>query len=144
MNFTPEARSERRISVLLVEDNPADASLVCEALSAAHLDCGMQIVSDGAKAVEVIACIERGGQPCPDLVLLDLNLPRRSGEEVLKRLRESRTCCHIKVLIVTSSDVPKERQRVMELGATGYFRKPSTLEKFLELGGTVRQLLESN
>ena len=133
--------STRQAHVLLVEDNPADASLVEEALSEARINCGLQILGDGKKAVDYIAQVEQNECPCPDLVMLDLNLPRLSGEEVLKRLRRSARCGSVQVLIITSSNVPEDRERVMELGATDYFRKPSTLEQFLELGPKVRHML---
>jgi CheY-like chemotaxis protein len=131
-----------RPSVLLVEDNPADASLVREALSEAHVNCGLHVLNDGTRAVDFIAEIERNEAPCPDLVMLDLNLPRLSGEEVLKRLRGSSKCATVKVLIITSSNAASDRERAMSLGATDYFRKPSTLEQFLQLGPKVRQMLE--
>ncbi len=133
---------DRRALVLLVEDNPADANLVEEALAEAHVECGLQILGDGTKALEFLARIEQEGSPCPDLVLLDLNLPRLSGEEVLRRVRASSKCGCMKVLIITSSNAAGDRQRVMQLGATDYFRKPSSLEQFLELGPKVRQMLE--
>jgi len=72
-----------------------------------------------------------------------LNLPRLSGEEVLRRLRSSSRFRTTKVLIITSSDASSDRQRVMELGADDYFRKPSTLDQFLELGPKIRQLLQA-
>jgi CheY-like chemotaxis protein len=134
---------EPRAYVLLVEDNPADANLVQEALFEAQINRGIQIVVDGSKAIDLINSIESGAMDCPDLIMLDLNLPRTSGEEVLKRVRASRRCGGVKVIIITSSNAPQDRQRAMELGATAYFRKPSTLEEFLELGPRVRRLLES-
>lgn len=133
---------EKRALVLLVEDNPADANLVEEALTEARVDCGLEIVCDGTKAVEFIAGVENSDAPCPDLILLDLNLPRMSGEEVLKRLRASSKCGCVKVLIVTSSDAARDRQRAMELGATDYFRKPSSLDGFLEIGPKIRTMLQ--
>ena len=133
----------RQAFVLLVEDNPADAILVEEALSEARVQCGLHVVGDGTKAVEFIGRVEKGQEPCPDLVLLDLNLPRLSGGEVLKRLRTSPSFHSVKVLIVTSSNAASDRERAMSLGATDYFRKPSTLTQFLELGPKVRQMLES-
>jgi len=140
---SPSTAEKRRFSVLLVEDNPADANLVEEALFEAKVDCGLEVVADGSRAIDYIRTVERGDVPVPDLVLLDLNLPRISGEQVLERLRASHACARVKVLIVTSSNAPMDRQRVMQLGATDYFRKPSTLEQFLELGPRVRELLES-
>jgi CheY-like chemotaxis protein len=129
--------------VLLVEDNPADAILVEEALSEARVDCGLYVVGDGTKALEFIGRVETGQERCPDLVLLDLNLPRLSGGEVLERLRASSSCHSVKVLIVTSSNAASDRERAIALGATDYFRKPSTLAQFLELGPKVRQMLDS-
>jgi chemotaxis family two-component system response regulator Rcp1 len=132
----------RRALVLLVEDNPADANLVEEALLEAEVNCGLQIVGDGMKALEFITLVEGNKTPCPDLILLDLNLPRLSGEEVLKRLRTSVTCGSVKILIITSSNAASDRERVLGLGATDYFRKPSSLEQFLELGPKIRQMLQ--
>jgi CheY-like chemotaxis protein len=129
--------------VLLVEDNPADAILVEEALSEARVDCRLHIVGDGSRALELIGRVETGQERCPDLVLLDLNLPRLSGGEVLERLRASPSCHSVKVLIVTSSNAASDRERAIALGATDYFRKPSTLAQFLELGPKVRQMLNS-
>ncbi|HEY1756928.1 MAG TPA: response regulator [Bryobacteraceae bacterium] len=136
-------KRDRNAFVLLVEDNPADAILVEEALSEAQVDCGLRIVGDGSKALEFIGRVETGQERCPDLVLLDLNLPRLSGGEVLERLRTSPSCHSVKVLIVTSSNAASDRERAMALGATDYFRKPSTLTQFLELGPKVRQMLDS-
>jgi CheY-like chemotaxis protein len=131
-----------RASIILFEDNPADANLVEEALAEAQVECALQVLGDGSKALEFIGHVEKDETPCPDLVILDLNLPRFSGEEVLKRWRTSCKCRSVKILIITSSNAASDRERAMKLGATDYFRKPSTLEQFLELGPTVRRVLE--
>ena len=128
--------------ILLVEDNPADADLVEEALADANLDCRLQVLGNGKRALDYISLIENDQAPCPDLVLLDLNLPQVSGEAVLKRIRSSPRCGSVKVLIVTSSDAAHDRRNAMELGATDYFRKPSSLAQYLELGPKVRDLLQ--
>ena len=129
--------------VLLVEDNPADANLVEEAFAEERIDSNLHIVRDGAKAVEFLEKVDRDDAvQSPDLVILDLNLPLVSGEEVLKHVRASRRCRDTKVLIISSSDLASERERVMRLGATGYFRKPSSLDQFMQLGPTVRRLLQ--
>jgi DNA-binding response OmpR family regulator len=102
------------------------------------------VVEDGAGAIEEIEQLDADeSRPCPDIVLLDLNLPKVSGEEVLKRARSSRRGHDLKILIVSSSNSPSDRERVMRFGATDYFRKPSTLEQFMELGPRVRRLLQS-
>lgn len=130
--------------VFLVEDNPADANLVEEALEEAGVDCDLQLLRDGVQAIERIERIDADpSQPAPDLVLLDLNLPKVGGEEVLKRLRSSRRCKSAKVLIISSSDVPADKERLLKLGASEYFRKPSALAQFMALGPKVRRILEN-
>lgn len=129
--------------VLLVEDNPSDADLVEEALAEANLDCDVRIVRNGAQAIDFIERLDSGfANESPDLILLDLNLPKVSGEVVLERVRSSPRCGTAKVFIVSSSDAPADRERAMKLGASDYFRKPSNLAQFMELGPKVRAMLE--
>jgi CheY-like chemotaxis protein len=100
-------------------DNPADANLVEEALAEAQLDCRLSIVREGAQAIAFIDGLDADtARPRPDIVLLDLNLPKVGGEEVLKRVRPSPSCGAAKVPIVSSSDVPADRERAMALGAS--------------------------
>ncbi len=75
-------------------------------------------------------------------MLLDMNVPRRSGLEVLARLRQSQRCKGVPVVMISSSDLQVERERALELGAADYFRKPSSLDEFMELGKVVRRLHE--
>lgn len=135
--------SGKRPFILLVEDNQADSDLVEEAFAEANIDCHLSILRDGAQAIEFIERLDAGlSQACPDLVLLDLNLPKIGGEAVLERVRSSPKCKGVTILIVSSSDAPTDRRRAMELGANEYFRKPSTLEQFMEFGPKVRTLLQ--
>jgi CheY-like chemotaxis protein len=130
-------------NVLLVEDNPADINLVEEALEEAQLDCCLHIMRDGMRAVEFLEQLDaEPDRPAPQVVLLDLNLPMIGGEEVLRRVRMSPKCEGVKVLIISSSDAPADRERVMKLGATDYFRKPSSLSQFMLLGTKVRAMIE--
>jgi DNA-binding response OmpR family regulator len=131
-----------RPQILLIEDNPADANLVGEAIAEAQLECELSVLRDGAQAIEFIDRLDADlSHPGPDIVLLDLNLPKMSGEAVLKRVRLSKSCGDAKVLIVSSSDAPSDRERVMTLGASDYFRKPSDLEQFMQLGSKIRAML---
>jgi CheY-like chemotaxis protein len=131
-----------RATVLLVEDNPSDVLLIREALSRDAVECELHVVSDGAQAIEYIERLDADPRlPCPKLLMLDLNLPRESGEEVLKRVRLSARCKGIDVLIMSSSDAQSERQRAIRLGATDYFRKPSSLQEFMGLGPKVNSFL---
>jgi CheY-like chemotaxis protein len=130
-------------NVLLVEDNPADINLVEEALEEAQLDCHLHIMRDGVRAIEFLERLDaEPDHPPPHVVLLDLNLPKMGGEEVLKRLRMSPKCLAVKVLIISSSNVPADRERMLKLGASDYFRKPSDLAQFMLLGPKVRKMIE--
>jgi len=131
--------SETGPLVLLVEDNAADVSLIEEVLADEQPAPRLHVVRDGAKALEFIR--ESGTETHPALVLLDLNLPKVSGEEVLQHLRATPGWEATKVLIISSSNAVRDRERAIALGASGYFRKPFTLEQFMELGPRVREML---
>jgi chemotaxis family two-component system response regulator Rcp1 len=125
-----------------VEDNQADVFLMREALRAARLPADLEVVNDGEKAVQFFEAADRDPNArCPAFIILDLNIPRIHGTEVLSRLRQSRTCSGAIVLIVTSSDSNKDREEAARLGANGYFRKPSRYQAYLELGNIVRTML---
>jgi chemotaxis family two-component system response regulator Rcp1 len=129
--------------ILLVEDNPADANLVEEAIAEAALEVGFQVLRDGAQAIDFINRIDANPtEPGPDIILLDLNLPKVSGEEVLKHVRLSPACGTALVLIVSSSDARADRERAMALGATDYFRKPSNFDQYMQLGPKIRSMIE--
>jgi two-component system, chemotaxis family, response regulator Rcp1 len=135
---------EDRAVALVVEDNRADVFLIKEAIRHHQLAIDLLVVSDGDRAYEFITEVENYHVRCPDVVLLDLNLPTRSGREVLQRLRQSPRCADTPVLIVTSSDLPKEREELCALGANSYFCKPSGYEEFLKVGMLVQELLASH
>src|SRR5207249_771920 len=110
----------RRRHILLVEDAEPDVFLVREALRQAGLNVDLRVFDDGEKAVDFIDALDRGdnGHLTPHLVLLDLNLPKRTGEQVLERMRKSPRCGDLPVIIVTSSDSPKDKAHTFRLGAT--------------------------
>jgi CheY-like chemotaxis protein len=126
-----------------VEDSKADLFLIREALSAAGVIATLYVVSDGQEAIQFLDNVDNRVVPCPDLVLLDLNIPKKDGTEVLRHLRQSAGCKKSLVLIVTSSDSSRDRAAVNALGTNGYFRKPSVYADFLKLGEVVRSLLEN-
>lgn len=130
----------KKLMLLLVEDNPANAFLVREALREEGLDCDLQMVDDGEQAIQFFDRVDAGSQAPPDLLLLDLNVPRIGGEQVLERVRRTRQCARIMVVVITSSDSPRDRQKATNLGADEYFRKPTNLEDFMALGKLVRRL----
>ena len=128
--------------MLLVEDNPADVYFVRAALEHEGIKTEILIANDGEKAIQFVEAAETNpAAPCPRLILLDLNLPRTSGTEVLRRLKKSSRCADVPVIIVTSSDAPTDRAEVASLGATRYFLKPQNIDDYLKLGSIVREVL---
>lgn len=127
--------------ILLVEDNSADLLLVRTALENAGVDCRVSMAIDGAQAIEFIDRSELAAVPAWDLVLLDMTLPKRSGEEVLRRLRSANVSCGTPVVVLTGTDSPEHRAMAEELGASRYFYKPADLDGFMMLGPLVRTLL---
>ena len=134
----------QRLNLLLAEDNLPDALLVREAIKAENLPIEIYMAADGEQAVDFIANAEKDpNAPWPHLLLLDLNLPKVDGFEVLRRVRTSDKCKDIPVLIVTSSDSPADRDEAVKFGAR-YFRKPVTYEEFLKIGPFLRSFLKEN
>jgi DNA-binding response OmpR family regulator len=131
--------------VWLVEDSEADELLMRAALHLDGLDCDFQVSVDGEKAMEFLDALDNGRilPPVPNVVLLDLNLPRKGGAKVLERIRQSPFCGSTPVIIVSSSDSSRDRTQVSHLGATQYFQKPLDLTEFMKLGPLVREVLDS-
>jgi chemotaxis family two-component system response regulator Rcp1 len=126
-----------------VEDSKADVFLIRESLSAARVDADIRVLSDGEKAIRHFAQLDDDpSAACPDIVILDINLPIRKGREVLLQIRQSHRCAKTPVLVVTSSDSARDREEMGTLEVKEYFRKPSGYDEFMKLGGIVRRLLE--
>jgi CheY-like chemotaxis protein len=131
------------VNILVAEDNLGDLLLIQRALEEHEVVHEMHVVRDGSGA---LAFVERMGRPeeaipCPDVFLLDLNLPKIDAPEILNELRKHAACAQIPVIAVTSSDTPKDRAQMAEFNVARYFRKPSHLEAFLQLGAVVREVL---
>jgi CheY-like chemotaxis protein len=130
--------------ILLAEDNPADVHLVREALDDRAVAYRLQVVSDGEEVIELIRRIDRDSTLfCPELLLLDLHLPKRDGEEILRCLRSSERCGLTPVVIMTSSDAPRHVEMAEKNAALHYFRKPTSLEQYMKLGDVVKQIIET-
>jgi chemotaxis family two-component system response regulator Rcp1 len=128
------------LRILLAEDNRGDVFLVRQALDDAGLKYELHVMDDGQKALDYVSAV---GQTTlsPDILLLDLNLPKADGHEILLAFRSHPICSAIPVIVVSSSDAPSDRKRVADAGATRYFRKPVQLKEFLRLGAVVREVL---
>jgi CheY-like chemotaxis protein len=127
--------------IVLAEDNPADVALVRMALLDAGVPCELRVLADGQKAVAFIQDMDLSPLALPvDLVLLDIHLPKRDGEEILRFLRSTRRYSKTPVIILTGSDLLRDFQ-TQKHSATLYFHKPSTLAGYMELGIIAREIL---
>ena len=147
MSSTPSRTptNHRSPFVLLVEDSPADIYIVRESLKRHLKDIELQVLSDGEKAFDLIEATEADDSAAsPAILILDLNLPKRSGQEILRRIRQSSKLGRIPVVIFTSSDSPADRAETTRLGATAYFRKPADLEEFMCIGKVVQSVLTAH
>jgi CheY-like chemotaxis protein len=127
----------RTVRILLAEDNPADVYLIEEALREHQVEFEIIVAEDGEIAMNMVSSSELR----PDIVLLDLNMPKRSGGEVLERIRDIAGGAYLPVIVLTSSDSPTDRDEAMRLGATCYIRKPTGLDEFLAIGATIKRLV---
>jgi len=133
-----------KLNILLAEDNLGDVLLVRKALDKHSVDYHLHVVRDGAEAIYFVSHMGGLGQkPCPNVMLLDLNLPKVDGPDVLREFRKHPECAHTPVVIISSSDSQKDRARISELGIAHYFRKPSDLAAFMKLGAIVRDVVAS-
>jgi two-component system, chemotaxis family, response regulator Rcp1 len=128
--------------LLLAEDSPADVYIVQRSLRQHLRSFELQVVDDGEKAIRMIEAMDADdAAPCPSILILDLNLPKRSGQEILQCLRRSRRCSRIPVVVLTASDSPADQAAIAKYGATAYFCKPIELDQFMELGRIVKDAL---
>ena len=124
--------------ILLAEDNPADVYLLREALGPQANEIEICVVSDGEQALDYVTRKgEFGSTQIPDLVVLDLNLPKSDGSDVLRCIRETKEYEGVPVVVLTSSDSPRDRKVIESLGASCFITKPSDLDAFLSLGRTL-------
>lgn len=141
-NMSPE-KAGAPLHVLMAEDNPGDVLLMRVALDACFPKIEVSVQEDGEEMMRWIDKLDRGEVLRPDVILLDLNLPRVTGEEILWRLGQSRLCRGVPTVVVTSSDSPRDRATTAGLGASRYFRKPTDYYEFMRLGNLVRAVLTS-
>lgn len=128
------AHESHAIEILLVEDNPGDARLTLEAMRDAKVHNRIHVVEDG---VEALAFLRREGSygdaPRPDLILLDLNLPRKDGRAVLAEVKADPDLKRIPVVVLTTSQAEDDVLRAYDLHANCYVTKPVDLEQFMKI-----------
>ncbi len=125
---------DRPITVLLVEDDPGDVLMTREAFEEYKMRNTLNVVSDG---VEALAYLRREGEfadaAMPDLILLDLNLPRRDGRQVLAEIKNDPELCRIPVVVLTTSQAEEDVLRSYQLHANAYVAKPVDFERFISV-----------
>jgi chemotaxis family two-component system response regulator Rcp1 len=128
--------------ILLAEDNPADVTLVREALKMHNVDCVVHVLRDGEQALALLDSLDRDPKtPRVDLLILDMHLPKHDGEDILKRLRSTEHYAQTPVIVMTSYSSSQIEETAAKHAAMFYFRKPSTLEELSEFGSMVRNVL---
>jgi len=136
----PETAICRPIEILLVEDSPSDALLTREALNGSKLLNKLHVVDNG---VDAIAFLRRDGPfanvPRPDLILLDLNLPKMDGREVLREIKGDDDLRVIPVVVLTSSDAEEDILKSYKLNANCYITKPVEFDKFVKVVRSIRE-----
>jgi CheY-like chemotaxis protein len=132
------------IRILLAEDNPADVYLIKRALAENSVSCLLQVALDGNEALSFLRLEGKfKDAPRPNLILLDLNLPRHDGMEILQHVRQDRQLADVPVIVFTSSDSPADRRSATHLGVTRFIRKPSLLDDFMAVGAVIREILSA-
>jgi two-component system response regulator len=135
-----------KVQVLLVEDNPGDVHLLRLALRNAQVNCDLQVIGDGAQALQFVRDCESQSthSSLPDIAILDLNVPKNDGVEILEAIRASTRFAQLPVLILTSSSSPREAARLQCLGVSGHLIKPPDFEAFMGIGPVIRRMLEEH
>ncbi len=126
------------VRIFLAEDHEGDVFLVRRALNRMSRGYDLTVARNGEDALAMLNTIEG---KFPDLIVLDLNLPRISGIELLSRLRAVENFRKTPIIIFTSSDSPRDRELALSLGANLYVRKPTDLDSFMKLGYTIEEII---
>jgi two-component system, chemotaxis family, response regulator Rcp1 len=133
-------RDMRSIDILLVEDNPGDVRLTKEALKDAKVLNDIYVAQDGVEAMQFLR--KKGTfseAPAPDLILLDLNLPRKDGRDVLAEIKQDSNLKHIPVVVLTTSKADEDIIKTYNLHANAYITKPVDLNRFIEIMHTLQE-----
>lgn len=123
----------KSLRILLVEDSPSDVRLIREALRETSVPVQITVARDGIEAMDYLHEAEAGVGNVPDLVLLDLNLPRKNGREVLSEVKGSPTLKQIPVLVMTSSRADEDISQAYALNANCYITKPADLRDYVNV-----------
>ncbi len=132
--MSSNGNNRQAIVILLVEDNPGDTRLVIEAMREAKLENYIHVVEDGIEAMQFLRREGRfGDAPRPDLILLDLNLPKKDGRAVLAEVKPDPVLKRIPVVVLTTSQAEEDVLRAYDLHANCYITKPVDMEQFMKV-----------
>ncbi len=122
---------------LLVEDNPADQQLTIRAFKKGKVNTNLQIANDGQEAMDYLNRVgkyaDKKEYPWPDLILLDINMPRKDGKQVLREIKENKEFKTIPIVMLTTSDQEKDILEAYELGVNSYISKPVRINEFIDV-----------
>jgi CheY-like chemotaxis protein len=128
------------VEILLAEDNPGDAKLTRKALDQGKIINNLHVVTDGVEALEYLRQEgEYADNPRPDLMLLDLNMPRKDGREVLQEIKTDPDLRRIPVVVMTSSEAEEDIVQSYDLHANAYLTKPIDFDGFLDVVGSIEE-----
>lgn len=128
------------IDILVVEDNPGDARLIRETLNGNGIYNSLYIVDDGVEALSFLRNEGKyEGMPRPDMIILDLNLPKKDGREVLAEIKSDEQLCHIPVVVMTISQAEEDILNTYKLHANCYITKPIDLNEFIRIVSSVEE-----
>ncbi len=128
--------------MVLIEDSAADVILVRRALELHQVECDVEVLEDGEQAFEFLDALNSSEATCPQLLIVDLNLPKHSGLDVLRRVQDNPKCNPAQVMVLSSSGAQDDKDAAVRLGADIYIRKPTRLSDFLQIGATIKTFLK--
>jgi CheY-like chemotaxis protein len=134
----------KRAQILMLEDNAADVYLFRKALEDANVNFELTVFKDGRQALEFFRGEGSAGEQSPDLAVLDVNVPKNDGLEVLQALRKNRRFDRVPVVITSSSPSLPPHSAIGPLENVRYIRKPADLEEFLQIGVILRDILRDS
>jgi DNA-binding response OmpR family regulator len=132
----------RPVRIFLVEDHPPDVFLVQKALRENQVDFQLTRFDDGEQVLRALQKQEQGAAERPDLIILDLNVPKIDGMDILRTIRQDPALAEVPIAILTSSRSAQDRVNAMALGADRFITKPADLRSFVGIvGGSIKELL---
>ena len=137
-----DTRHKMKPRILLVEDNPGDVELLRLALKTAGFECDLTVLDDGGEAIAMVKGQGKYADVAPpDLAILDLNVPKNDGIEIIESMRASEVYRDTQVVVLSSSSSPRDYARLERLHIARYITKPPDLDEFLNIGSQLKSLV---